>query len=325
MRIITKIAAITTMALGLSATAASQSAEGWPNAPIRVVVPFPAGQPTDTLARSITASIAQQTGQSVVVENKPGANAAIGASFVARSKPDGYTLLFGSNSPMAGNMALFRKPGYDAVADLDAVALIAQAGWVLAVQRDAPYDNFEEFLRAAKEKTGGLSIGGGTTGYQMAANIVARNTGTEMVMVPYNGTPQLVTDVLGGHVDALVADIGTISQQVEAGTMKALVVLTPERLNILPDVPSLKELGYGEIGLKFSWMGMFSPKGTPQPVREKLAGLIENALKSDEVVRYLADQRMEPAFLRPDELAALQTEDIENYRRVMDILAMQPQ
>jgi len=312
-------------AAALQPAAAAGPADDYPAKPIRMIVPFPAGQPTDTLARTIGAEIGTLAGQTVVVENKPGANAAIGAMQVARAQPDGYTLLFGSNSPMAGNMALFKKPAYDAVADFDPVALVSQTGWMIAVRTGSPYKTIQDLVEAARKAPGTISIGGGTTGYQMAATIIGKNANAPFTVIPYNGTPQLVTDVLGGHVDAISADVGTIGKLVDSGAMRALVAMTPQRVSHFPDVPTLKESGYGEVKLMFSWMGMFAPAGTPRDIREKLAGLVQQAMDSDNAKKYMLEQRMDPSFVASEAFRELQKQDIENYRAAMQYTGTQAQ
>ncbi len=259
-------------ALALAGRARAQ--DGYPNKPITVIVPYAPGGQGDVFARLVGEPLARALGQPVVVDNRPGASGALGTRLAARAPADGYTLLMGQTGEIAINGAAMKNPGYDALKDLRAVALVGDAPLVLAVPAASPFKTLSELVQAARERPGSVayaSSGTATPGHLAAAELAAR-TGTQMTHIPYKGAGQAITDLIGAQVQFFFASASSIVGHVKGGKVRALAVSKPARIAALPGVPAVSDT---LPGFAFSlWGGYFAPRGTPDAVVERLAGEI---------------------------------------------------
>jgi tripartite-type tricarboxylate transporter receptor subunit TctC len=243
----------------LSATSGAQ-AQSYPARPIRAIVPFPAGSATDGMARLIGAHFTKTFGSGFVVENMTGANGTLAARAAARSAPDGYTIFFSTNSTHSASVYLYDKLGYDPIADFVPVALLSRAPHALVVRADAPYRDVNEFVAYAKANPDKLNFGTGNTGSLAGGAMLNAAAGIKTGAVSYRGTPQAVTDLLGGQIDFVVMDVSQTQAHIKAGKLRALAVTATSRMRILPDVPTMVEAGLPGFEL-YSWNGVHAPAG----------------------------------------------------------------
>jgi tripartite-type tricarboxylate transporter receptor subunit TctC len=291
---------------------------------VRIVAPVPAGNGSDVALRVLAKEMSQLSGQTFVVDNKPGGNNTIGAQSVLGAAPDGYTLFFASNAAMAANVPTLKSPGYDPVGDFAPIGLAIRARWVLAVPVSAPYTSIEQLVAAGKRDPKLLSAAAGSSGFQMASALFARGAGIQVNVIPYKGTPPAVQDAVGGQVSFVIADLSTVLPLISAGKLRPLAVLSEERLPLLHEVPTTKEKGYGGTALH-SWAGLFAPAKTPPAVVQRLASLLEKATQSESFRKYASDVNSDPSFLGPVPLATFQKNQIQAYREAMAAAGMEPQ
>jgi len=300
----------------IAAAAFSSQASGasYPDRAIRIVVPFPAGGPTDTVARKIGDGLSQRLGQSVVVENRPGANTIIGADAVAKSRPDGYTLLL-TNTGVVQNPWLYKTLPYDLDKDLTAVAQLVQAPLVLTVNGSLPVTSLKtlvEYEKANPDKTAyaSTSIGGTTNIYgEQMKRLYSLNT----VHVPYKGDPAVLPDLLSNRVQWYFATASQVAQYIDQGRLRALGVTGKSRLAAMPDVPTMLEQGH-EGFETVAWYGVFAPSGTPQDVLDKLGTEITAIVKSPEMTKFFNDNMFVPAALGAKEFSAVVKDDLLKWK-----------
>lgn len=277
-------ASATALALGLALAANGVHAE-YPERPIRLVVPSPPGDGSDQLARNMGKAMGDALGQSLVIENKPGAGGSIASDIVAKAAPDGYTVLLGNASTHAVTPGLYSKLPYDSATAFAAVSLLASAPNVLVITPSLPAKNISEFLAYARANPGKLNVGSGGNGSlsHLSAILLNSMAGTDIAHVPYKGAAPAVTAVMGGEISALMINIPTVSQQIQAGKLRALAVSSLERSPALPDVPTLNESGLKGYNTE-AWFGLFVPAKTPAPVIAKLQAAAAAALKNEAVL-----------------------------------------
>ncbi len=302
----------------------AQAPDAYPSRLLKMVVPFPAGQGADTAARVLGKELEAVSGQTVIIDNRPGGNNVIGARAVTTAAPDGHTLFYGSNSPMAANGVFYKELGYDPVKDFTPVALLGKNYWVLVISPEAPHKTFAELVEFSKKNPKAVSVGAGATGYQLAAILMTNAAGMKANIVPYKGSPQAITDVLGQHVTVTMADFGTLRPLIASGRLRALLVLNDQRIAGIPDIPSLKDLKL-DMPILFSWTAVFTPANTPKLVRDRLAGFILEAVKRDAYVEYSVKSGLEQSYAGPDALGEFQKQQIEAYRQAMRVGNVEPQ
>jgi tripartite-type tricarboxylate transporter receptor subunit TctC len=286
------LALVTALASGaLLAPALGQAQAAYPNKPIHIVVPFPPGGSTDVLARRIGDKLASAWGQPVVVDNRAGAGGTVGADYVAKSAPDGYTLLMGVTGSNAIAQALYAKLPYDVVKDFAPVSMVVSAPLVLAVNPDVKVRTAQEFLALAKSKPGGLSYGsaGNGTSMHLTGEMYKQAAGVSMVHIPYRGSAGMLTDLMSGQIQATFGDVLVLLPQIQAGKLRALAVTSKTRHPMLPDVPTLDEAGLKGFEA-LSWQGLFAPAGTPPDIVEKLSAEVNKAVRSPDVREYFASR-----------------------------------
>ena len=269
--------------LAATAIASSALAQDYPNKPITYVVPFTPGGTTDVIGRTIADKLSQSLHQPVVVDNKPGAAGAIGAAFVAKAKPDGYTLLGGTISTHAINASLYKDLPYDPIKDFEPVTLVGFIPNALYVNPDLPIKNVQEliaYLKAHPDKRTFASSGSGTSTH-LAGELLADLIGVKLEHIPYKGTPQAMQDVVAGNVTFMFDQLTAGLPLVKGGKLRLLAVTTPKRSPLSPDTPTMAEAGVKDFEM-MSWQAVYAPKGTPKPIVDKLNGEIVKILTNAE-------------------------------------------
>ncbi|AHG62885.1 Bug family tripartite tricarboxylate transporter substrate binding protein [Advenella mimigardefordensis] len=308
------IATATLAAASVPGFACAQDA--WPNKAITYVVPFPAGSNTDVLGRIIADELSKRLKVPVVIENKPGATGMIGSTSVARAKADGYTIMGGSIASHAINAGLFPNMQYDPAGDFTPITIIGFNANTLVVSNNSPFSDVKAIIAAAKDKPDSISYassGIGTTQH-LSGVLFGQQANIRLVHIPYGGKAAL-PDVMGGQVD-MMFEGPTVIPHVQQKTVRALAVTSKTRLASLPDVPTMQELGLPEYEMR-SWQAIFAPKGTPEPIVEKLYSNIKAILDQPHIQQKLDTMGVEPSGMPPAEFAAFQKEEIEKWRAVI--------
>ncbi|MBP0443652.1 tripartite tricarboxylate transporter substrate binding protein [Roseomonas sp. SSH11] len=293
----------------------AQSAGAWPSKPVRIVVPFPPGGLVDTLARSVSQSLATRFGQPFVVDNRAGAGGNIGADLVAKSAPDGYTVLAASMGPLAVNQFIYPSMPYDTNAAFAPVTLLASTPKVICVANARPWRNLGALIAAAKEKPGQLTAGSAGSGssLHLALELFKGATGTEIQHIPYRGAAPAVTDLIAGNIDMVIDNLPNILGHIRGNAVRPLAVATEQRLPQLPDVPTTAEAGVP--GFIFGTaFGMVAPAGTPEAVIATLAEGVAAAMRDPAVGGRLAEQGTILGGQGPQAFAAL----IEREKRTLE-------
>lgn len=298
-------------------------AQGWPARPVKLVVPFPAGSATDQVARVLGQELQEAFKQPFVVDNKAGAQGSIAATEVAKSAPDGYTLMVTTNTPQAANVSLFKKLPYDPVKDFAPIARLGTISFMLMVRADFPAKNFKEFLAHARAQPGKLSAGYGSAGSQVSQAMLRSMAKIEFVDVPYKGLPQAITDVLGGTIAFTFADLANALAQQKGGKMLGLAVTSEKRSALAPDVPAIAEElpGYELI----AWFALMAPAGTPPEIVARLHQATAAALAKPEIVGRFATLGTDVAPMTPEQLGAFIRSEIAKWARLTKEAGIEPQ
>ena len=307
------------LTLAALALALAAPAHAWPDKTITLVVPFPPGGSTDTLARSIGAEMQKKLGQTVIVDNKAGATGTIGTAQVARAAPDGYTVLVSSLGPFVIAPYLIKNVPYDAGKDLDLLTVAVQAPNVLVVPAASPFKSVADVIAAQKktpEKITFASSGNGSSDH-LTAELFWLQSGTSGIHVPYKGGAPAISDLLGGQVDASFQNINAILPHVNAGKLRALAVTGAKRSALLPNVPTLAEAGVKDADV-YSWQGIAAPKGLPADVKAKLHAAIVAALNDPAVRPKLLEVGFEIVANTPAEFAAFQAAESARWKKLIE-------
>ena len=293
-------------------------AEAYPERAIKIVVPFPAGGPTDVAARLVAQSLSSKLGQSVIVENHTGAGGRIGAKAVATATPDGYTLLLGGTNVNAITGALYKNLGFDPIASFAPLAAICVDSMALAVSPQVPADTFQQLVRYAKDNPGKLRYGAPPGIYtHFAGEFLKIKTGTDILFVPYKGGAPAITDVLGGHIDMVFNNKSTLLQHFKDGKMKALAVTSKTRWPELPQTPTMEEVGVSGFPSEVIF-GLLAPAGTPVTIVQQLNRAINEGLRSAEVRASLDALGLEARPGTAQEFAAALAEQAREWKAVID-------
>ncbi len=306
-------------AVWLVSGAAVHAQGAYPTHAVTMVVPFPPGGGTDTGARIVAQRLSEKWGQPVLVENKGGAAGMIGADQVAKSKPDGYTILMGNIGTQAINPSLYKKLPYDAATAFAPIALVAELPLAMMVNPAVPAKTAKEFIALAKSKPGALSYSSSGAGGapHLAAEMFKEATGTFILHVPYRGGGPAVADLLAGHVQLSFMTVLEASGQIKSGKLRALAVTSDKRVPALPDVPTLAEAaslpGFNSI----SWIGLLAPAGTPKDVIAKISADVRATVAADDVKAKLIELGAVPAASTPEQFQALIEKDRKRYAAVI--------
>lgn len=292
-------------ALAVFTLTGNPAAAQYPNRPITLVVPFTLGTGIDIIARTLAQKFAERWGQAVIVDNKPGASGNIGNEAVAKAKPDGYTLLMSATS-LVTNTAINKRVPYDPEKSFVPVVLIASGTMSLLVSNATPAHTVEEFVALARKRPGELNYGspGNGTTHHLSMELFKHDTGIEITHIPYKGTAGALTDLVAGRLHAVFMPIHTSLPYVQQGSMRILAVLAPERLSVVPGVPTMKEAGFPNVHVE-NWYGMHAPAGTPQDIVVKLNAEINAQLVLPSVKDVLASQGLNTIGGPPSRLADL--------------------
>ena len=300
------------------ATAFAQDAARFPDHPVTIVVPYPAGGTADVLPRIIGEQLTKKWGQPIVIENRTGAGGNIGADAVARAQPDGYTLLATPPGPLVVNQNLYKNLSYDPT-KFTPITTLAAAPNVLAVRRDFPAKTAEAFIEYVKQNPGKVTVatqGNGTTSHLTGA-MFARAIGSEVVFVPYRGTAPALADLVGSQVDLFFDNIGSMYAQHQAGQARILAVTSDKRSPLLPDTPTLAELGLEDFASS-TWFGMVAPAGTPDAIADKIHDAVVEVLQMPEVKERFLKAGVEPVGESRTDMAAFMDDERKRWKAVID-------
>ncbi|MGZ3310413.1 MAG: Bug family tripartite tricarboxylate transporter substrate binding protein [Xanthobacteraceae bacterium] len=281
-------------------------AQGYPNRPVRIVIPFAPGGPTEFIIRLVADRLTATLGQAFVIENRPGgAGGTVGAKSVAVAEPDGYTLLFSSPGPLVTAAAVYKNLDYDPIKSFAPIAMLIYAPQMLVVHPSVPANSLPQFVAYAKSNPGKITFGSSGYGTQphMLGEMLKRAAGINIIHVPYRGAGQSVTDLVAGQVQMIFETTAILLPHVEGGRLRALAVATDTRSALLPDVPTTTESGYPTLLASF-WSGLLAPAGTPAPIVDKLNGAVNDILKSKEAQAGLARLSAEAKLGSPHDFAA---------------------
>lgn len=321
MRQIFRILALLALLLGTAAA----SAQGYPNRPIRLIVGYTPGGNNDIVARVVAQKLSEQMGQPVIVENKPGADARIATEYVAKSAPDGYTLMVGATGAMVFNPGLFGRLSYDPERDFAPITMMASTPLLFAVNPGVKAGNAKDLAALARARADGLSYSTGATPFQVAAELFRKQSGIQMVHIPFKGNVEAVTAAVSGEVPLVVADVPTAMAQARAGKLRILAVTGARRSQYLPDVPTMLESGVDFTAS--SWVGLFAPAATPKDIIDRLYAELSTALKSEAVRARFTTLGFETTGIGmpPAEFAAQHRDDLAKWTRVMRELNIRAQ
>jgi tripartite-type tricarboxylate transporter receptor subunit TctC len=312
-------------ALLLALTAAFPvQAQPYPNKPIRIVCPFPAGSATDTISRILGNSVSAAIGQPVLVDNKAGADGAIAGAEVAKAAPDGYTLLMATNSPMSAVPAMKKAPPYDPVADFTPITDIGRYTFFIVVHPSVPAKTLPEFIQYAKANPGKVNYATGNTTGIVSTAYFSSLAKIEMVHVPYRGEPQAMVDMVSGRVQFMFASSSTSVPQVRDGKLRALVTTLPRRSHVLPDVPTIAEAGMPGFSIT-SWAGLFGPAKMPKEVTDRINREFVAAMGRPDVQEAMQKQAFVLSPSTPEKLGAFVKEQLESYRNILRAAGVQPE
>lgn len=299
--------------------AAMASGAAWPQKAISVVVPFPAGGSTDTVARLLAQPLNEKLGQPLVIDNRPGATGAIGATFVKRAPADGYTMLVASIGVFAVNPFLQKNLPYDPARDFDLLTVAVRAPNVLVANPGFPARSLQELVAYMKKNPGKVafaSSGAGSSDHLTAA-LFWQKSGTEGLHVPYKGGAPAISDLLAGQVDVSFQNINAVLQHIRSGKLKALAVTSDKRSALLPNVPTMAEGGVKDVEV-YSWQGVAAPKGLPADVKSRLHAAIVGALKDQGMQKKLGDQGFEVVANTPEQFVEFENQELKRWKTVIE-------
>jgi tripartite-type tricarboxylate transporter receptor subunit TctC len=301
----------------------SAHAQNYPSKPVRLVVPFPAGSATDQVARLAGQQLQEALKQPFVVENKPGAQGSIAAEFVAKSAPDGYTLMVTTNTPQAANVSLFKKLPYDPVKDFEPVVRLSTTSFMLMAKPDFPAKNLKELLAYVRTQPGKFSAGYGSAGSQVSIAMMKAMGKLDVIEVPYKGIPQTVTDVLGGTLSFTFVDLSNALPQMKGGKLKGYAVTSEKRTPLAPDVPAMAEelKGYDLI----AWFAIMAPAGTPKEIVQLLFETSAKAIQNNDVREKFANIGTDVAPMNPAQLGAFIKSEIAKWAVLVKQAGIQPE
>jgi tripartite-type tricarboxylate transporter receptor subunit TctC len=303
----------------LLAAGPAAAQDAYPNRPVRWVVPFPAGGPTDTLSRVLAAKLGEQWGQSVVVENKGGASGAIGADTVAKAAPDGYTIMLGTQSTHASNMIFFPNLSYDPLKDFQPLSLIGTACMALVVPLSVPANTPQELVAWIRKQDGGVNYASAAPGssQHVAAELMVKRAGLKATHVPYRGSAAAMPDLMSGRVSFMFDNLPSALPQGRAGKLKVLAQTCATRSPSAPDLQTMEESGFPDFAIE-GWYAIFAPARTPRPIVDKLSADINKALKQPDSLERWKALGFDPIGSTPEALAERQRVDLAYWKKMIE-------
>lgn len=302
------------------AAPAAHAQDPFPTKPITIVVPFSPGTNSDVIMRSMTPALTATLGQPIIIESRPGAGGAIAMQHVARSAPDGYTLIAVSSSVMVVLPAMLKSLPYDPIKQFTPVAITNKAPLLMTVAATNPANNVSELVTNLKSKGGGTYAHGAPV-LELAMEIFARRAGAKLTAIPYKGNSEAVIDLLGGRVDVMGDALASASSLIKSGRIKPIALLSKSRSDLLPELPTMAEQGFAGYDVE-GWNGLLAPAGTPPAIVERLAAAVEKAAQDPQVRKVMLNNFSEPWILRPDEtrnFIASETTRFESLAREAEI------
>jgi tripartite-type tricarboxylate transporter receptor subunit TctC len=318
------------LALGLASIAAVAaavapvSAQTYPSRPVTIITPFAAGSVTDATARTIAQHLQDTLGQPFVVENRAGAGGLLAANAVARANPDGYTLLITTNSTHSAAPGLFKTVPYDPIKDFTPVARIGSFPSLIAVHPSLPMRSMQDFVAYAKANPGKLSYAHGNSTGHITGEALKQRTGIDVVRVAYRSNPAAMTDLIAGHIPAMVPDFGTALPQLKAQTIRGLAVITKQRSATLPDMPTLHETVVPDFDL-LAWAGMFAPANLPAPIANRIAGELQTMLSKPDVKERFINVGVEVFYSGPREFEDYVKSELVKWTGLIKEVGIQPE
>lgn len=313
----TRIKALLLCVCTILAPLAEATAEPYPSRPLTLVVPYSPGTGLDTLARAISTAVAPKLGQPMVVENRPGAGTNIGVAYAARAKPDGYTLVIGANSAFAANKSLYTRLNFDPVNDFEPVAFLGKGAMVVLSNHSVGARSMADFLRYAKENPDKTNIGAANTTARVWIELIKSMGGIQAETIVYNNAGGMLTDLMGGQISFAVENTGTSRALISASKLTPLAVTSKSRGKFNATVPTLTEANLGQYEVD-TWFAIFAPKGTPQPIIDRLNKEINASLASPEVVKATDIMELSGGGGTPQQLRSFQVSEINKWRKLVD-------
>ncbi|WP_454753639.1 Bug family tripartite tricarboxylate transporter substrate binding protein [Cupriavidus necator] len=308
----------------LLALAWPAAGQNYPERMVRVVSVSSAGTGADSYTRLLAKYLGEKLGQSFVVDNRPGANMMMAGEYVAKAAPDGYTLLLATSGTMAANPNLFKHLPYDPRKDFTPIARLSMLPVAIVVPATSPYHSVSELVAGARARPGKLNYGTASAPSQVAVAAFNEAAGIKAVSVPYKGMANMITDLIGGTMDYGLTDVASAVPQIQGRKLRALAVMSPSRMALLPDVPTLAEAGVPGVQVA-SWTGLFAPAGTPQPIIDKLARLSLEFVNSPEARAHYAERGSLAFPATGPELSKSIVEDQKMWKRLISIAGIQPE
>jgi tripartite-type tricarboxylate transporter receptor subunit TctC len=311
--------------LFLAIAGTQANAQTYPTKPVRLILPFPPGGPTDILGRAVAQKVGEQMGQQVIADSRPGAGGNLGLELAAKAPPDGYTIVL-SSPLVAISPSLYSKLNYDPQKDLTPISLVAIIKNVLLVHPSVPAKNIRELVQVAQRNPGKLNYGSGGVGTttHLAPELLQSLTGTKLVHVPYKGSGLALIGLVSGEVDMLVMAVPAAAKQIEAGKVRALAVLSEKRATPLPNVPTSKEAGYGNFVIDI-WYGILAPAGTPPAIVSRLNTELAKALNSPDLREKLLTAGVQPTSNTSEQFASFIRSETTRFAKVVKDAGIKPQ
>jgi tripartite-type tricarboxylate transporter receptor subunit TctC len=311
--------------LVVAANASGVWAQGYPIRPVRVIVPFSAGQATDLLARLVTHSLAEKFGVGFPVDNRGGAGGIVGMQAVANADPDGYTILVSPSGPLAINPWIYSKLDYDPVKSFEPIALLGKIPLVLVVNPSVPVKSVEELVKLAKASPGKINFAssGSGTAQHLAAELFKAKTQIDIVHVPYKGSAPAETDLMGGNVQMMFDTVASALPSIQAGLLRPLAVTTAKRSSALPDVPTMDEAGIADFEAA-GWAAILAPAGTPENVVNLLSAESEKILRNPDIQQRIIALGMEPTSSTPEEFKVFLKQQLAQWKQAVELAGLKP-
>ncbi|MES2007400.1 MAG: tripartite tricarboxylate transporter substrate binding protein [Pseudomonadota bacterium] len=303
--------------LGIAMCAAHAQPQGYPARPVVLVVPFPPGGAVDIMGRLVGKKLGERLGQPVVIENRAGAGTIVGAGYVAKAAPDGYTLFISSGSTFTVNPAINASLPYDPVKSFEPIGLVARVPLILLANRDVPVDNLKQMMAAVKAAPGKYaygSFGNGTTGH-FAGEMILGATGMQLQHIPYKGSAPAIADLIGGQIPFSVDTIAASLPHIKSGKIKVIAVAGARRATLLPEVPTVAESGFPGFDAD-SWVAIAAPRGLPPDVKARLEKALAQTMKDHEIQEKLVANGLEPSYATPEQVSAMIDKDLPRMRAI---------